>query len=195
VASYNLEADEYVILTSVSVYKNEGGMFTGLPTGELMLTNKAIVFSRKGLTGKVKDYERFPLSTVKVFEDRAQARLGVSSSNAPTLDVYFTNGQASFVFRSKSEVIKWVNEINMLLTGNNAISADTANSVLAIPGAEAIASAVAGTIDVFKNAFDRSRRESAEPVSVKCPSCSGVVHGRRGDSVPCPYCGSYIVLG
>ena len=70
-ADYSLGVDEYVVLKSTNVYKSEGGFFDHVGNDELMLTNKAIVLLKKGFTGKIKNFEAFPLATVKVFNNQA----------------------------------------------------------------------------------------------------------------------------
>lgn len=193
-AGYSLASDERMIIKSDYVYKDEGGIFDHVGNYELMLTNKAIVLSKKGFSGKVKEFEVFPTRMIKVIDGQVQAHMSTVNTYVPTLDVYFVNSQASFVFQKKSEVVKWVDAINQLLTGRSSYVADTTNAAMAIPGAEAIAATVAGTVDVFKNAFGRSKKERARMVSTRCPSCSGSVQGRQGETVACPYCGVYIML-
>ena len=193
-ADYSLGVDEYVVLKSTNVYKSEGGFFDHVGNDELMLTNKAIVLLKKGFTGKTKNFESFPLATVKVFNNQAQANFGKVNDFYPALEVFFLNGQATFVFQHKSEVLKWISAINKLLTGNDTVPSNASNTIMAIPGAETVAAAVAGTVDVFKNAFGKRKQEAAKTVSAKCPSCAGSVQGREGSIATCPYCGTHINL-
>ena len=40
----------------------------------------------------------------------------------------------------------------------------------------------------------RKRNEAAADVSMRRPSCNASLKGRPGDTVPCPYCSSYVTL-
>jgi hypothetical protein len=169
---------------------SHGGMMAGY-TDELILTNLNLVLIEKGVFGKVKSTQTFPVNQIKVFNGQAQAILGKQSSGAPKLDVYFLNGQENFGFESKRDVIKWIKNINALVSGNE-IDIDSTPST-AIPGAEMVAETLKGTVDAFKGTFgikSRKDKNTSENVVAKCNSCGATISGKTGQVVNCPYCGT-----
>ena len=98
------------------------------------------------------------------------------------LQIYFVNGQVAFKFQSsgKKEIMKYVKEINKVLTGNES-SRNSAGNQFAIPGAELVAETLKDTIDVFKGTLGiKSKSKVAgEPVKVtkKCIGCMAPLTG------------------
>ena len=151
---------------------------------ELILTNQSIILKRRNLFGKVTEIKRFPLSDITVSNNQAQVRLGKKDIVTPTLDIYFTTGRESFRFTWEDDVKEWANEINRLVTGQQDIYEikDWAEDM------EHIASAIDGSIRKVKRAFGI---KETEVVSCKCPACGASISGILGETVQCPYCGSY----
>ena len=103
---------------------------------------------------------------------------------------YFVNGQETFGFDKKSEVLKWIDNINRLLTGEPG-DIDLKERQ-AIPGTEFVAATVKDTIDTFKGVFGiksgNTNTASIEKATIKCISCGAPVSGNAGSSVRCKYC-------
>lgn len=185
----SLQQNESIILQNDSVLHG-GGMASY--TDELYLTNLNIIYVSKGIFGKVKGIQKFPLNQVKVVNGQAQAILGKSSDNgSPELQIYFSNGQEAFQFQSggKKEILKWVNNISQILTGT-ASQAENAKNIMAIPGSEKIFGTVKDTIGAFKDTFGIKGKENQPPENVtsKCIGCRAPLSGVKGTTVRCKYC-------
>ncbi len=187
-AKYNLQTNESVIMKQDGIL--HGGVMAGY-TDELILTNLHLVLISKGVFGNTKGIQTFPLNQIKVFDGQAQALLDRTGGGNPQLDVYFLNGEESFKFQSKKEVLKWIANINKLVTGNEA-NANNSSS-MAIPGAAYVAETLKGTMDTFKQTFgikSKNTNETDVKVVIKCNSCGASVSGKKGQTVRCQYCDS-----
>lgn len=187
-ANYNLQHNESLIMKHDRVI--HGGVMANF-TDELILTNLNLVLVSKGLFGKVKGILTIPLNQIKIFNNQAQVLLGKTSGGHPQLDVYYTNGQESFGFESKKEALKWIDNINKLITGKEA-EINTSRS-MAIPGSEYIAETLRGTVDTFKGALGikpKNNNEVPAMVAKKCNFCGAPVSGTKGQIVRCQYCDS-----
>lgn len=197
-AGYAFKEDEYVVLKAQEV-RLEGGKGFSIPRGsELMLTNQNIVLARKGLTGKVKGYDVWPLSSIRIVNGRPQCRLDTSDFMDAKLELLLRDGLVTFLFDSleaKKEIRAWINAIYRILLGcdapKDALGMGKFESFM---NEENIADAVGRVFGTFENAFRRKRAEAASDVAGKCPSCNGAVKGKPGETVTCPYCGSYVTL-
>lgn len=97
-AQYAFGTDEYVVLNAQQVHIDTKKSF-GIPRdSELMLTNRNIVFPIKGLTGKVKDYQVFPLSDIRIVDGKPQCRLDSSQFMEEKLEISTSTGIVRFVF-------------------------------------------------------------------------------------------------
>ena len=164
----------------------EIGWGSGISRGknDLILTDKALVLQRKNLFGKDTEALRFPLSDIAISNGQAQVRLGKKDSVTPVLDVYFRSGMESFCFRWEDEVKEWANEINTLLTGQPPIyRLNTWVEEMA-----GMAATLTGTVRDVKKALGI---RSDVTVSAACPSCGASISGTEGETVCCPYCGSF----
>lgn len=189
-SEYQLRPDESLVMKSDRVLY--GGVMSGY-TNELVLTNKNIVLIKKGIMGKAKGIQHFPLNQVKVFDGKAQAISSKQQNGYPQLEVYLINSQEKFGFESKREVEKWVTSINQLLTVGSVSTNDAAK--YAIPGTEVLADTLKGTVDTFKNAFGvrsskkaNSSVDSHGSIAGKCTSCGAPISGIKGQLVTCQYC-------
>lgn len=196
-AGYQLDPDERVILRAQDVkIDNDSSLFPR--ESELMLTNKSIVYTRKGLLGKVKGYDTWPLASIRMLDGVPQCRLDSSEFMEHKLEVSFRDGLVSFVFGSleaKKEVRSWVNEINVILTGSEASEEHLRSTgVGAFTDGDAIAETVGSIFGAFEGALSRKRAESAPVVACRCPSCNASVKGRRGTTVTCPYCDTHVTI-
>lgn len=196
--NYNLEPNEIILIQSTGVLCESGKLMTAY-TDELILTNISIIHVSKGMFGNTKGVKKYPLSQVKIVNDEAQAILGKSSNGTPDLQIYFVNGQLAFQFQSsgKKEIIKFVNGISEVLTGNKSLRSSVANP-FAIPGAEVVAETLKDTINVLKGSFgikpkDRAANKSVK-VTKKCIGCMAPLTGTKGQSIRCRYCDTDQIL-
>lgn len=183
---YNLQPNESMIMSYDRV--SHGGSMAGY-TDELLLTNLNIVFLDKGMFGKVKNIQVFPLNHIKVFNGQAQVLLGRRNGLYVQIDIYFLNGQESFGFERKKEALKWIANINKLVTGSEG-EIDTSTSGELV-GVENIAGALKETMDAFKGVFSdksKSRIEVASRAVAKCTSCGAPISGNKGEVASCQYC-------
>ena len=196
---YEFGQDETVVLRTREVrVEGDAPRFRPTATGELMLTNKNIVFPRKSMFGKVKSYRVWPLSGIRVVDGVPQCRLDSSEFMAHKLEISFQDELVSFAFESleaKREVRSWVNQISVLLVGREASEENLrATGVGAFTDVDSVAETFGTVLGSFGNAFARRRAKEAPVVSARCPSCNASVKGRRGSTVTCPYCESHITI-
>lgn len=196
-AGYRFDSDEKVVLRAQDVkIDNDSSLF---PRGsELILTNKNIVYPRKGLLGKVKGYDTWPLTSIRMLDGVPQCRLDSSEFMAYKLEVSFRDELVSFVFGSleaKKEVRSWVNEINVILTGSEATEESLRSTGAgAFTDGDAVAETFGNILGAFEGALSRRRAESEPVVACRCPSCNASVKGRRGTTVTCPYCDTHVTI-
>ena len=181
----NLGPDEAVILKT----ENIGYGTLSALKDELILTNKAVIYVKRGLLGNAKNITRFPLNEIKVYNDQAQAMCSRAQNGYPRLEIYFTDSKQNFLFYKKSDVIKWVDKINELVTGKKTTTSET-NARMALPGSEFIAKTLKGTLDVYKDTFGFTKK--IQQRSCKCPGCGSSLTGSKGETTQCPYCGTYV---
>lgn len=180
--NYNLQPNESIIMKQDPII--HGGLMANF-TDELILTNLQIVLVSKGMFGNLKGIQTFPLNQIKVFNGQAQVLLGKTRGGYPQIDVYLLNGQESFGFKNKREAVKWIANINKLITGNE-VKVDASPS-MAIPGAEYVAETLKGTVDTFKGALGIKSKMPTK-VAKKCSSCGAPISGTKGQIVRCQYC-------
>ncbi|QBO35759.1 hypothetical protein EQG49_04415 [Periweissella cryptocerci] len=86
-------------------------------SGELVLTNRNLVWVNVGMFGSVKGIDTFNLRDIKVFDDKVQIKLsGIDDSH---LDIYFKNHVETFSFIDRKEATNWANEINHVITDSD----------------------------------------------------------------------------
>lgn len=156
----------------------------------LILTNINIIYINKGLFGKVKGINKYPLNQIKIVDGQAQVIIGNGNiGTVPQLQIFFKQGQEAFEFQSgKKEILKWVNEISVLLTG---VPSPSSNKVgMFIPGSEELANTMKNTVGVFKDVLGakKSINSASENVTTKCIGCMAPITGRKGETVKCKYC-------
>ncbi|MCR4739423.1 MAG: hypothetical protein K5886_04075 [Lachnospiraceae bacterium] len=181
-----LGPDESVIIKTEHI--KYGGMMANFQD-TLYLTNHNVIVEKKNVFGGTKEIIYFPIRDIKVYNNQAQAQIGKDRNGYNTLDIYFINGQESFSFTWKKDIIPWIRKINELLTGDKVTTA-VVNDRLSIPGSETVARAIKGTIDTYKEAFGIKPKKPRK-VSIRCSGCNASVNGEEGTSGICPYCGTY----
>lgn len=193
-AKYNLQQGEAVLLPSDVPVQRGNGILAAY-TDELVLTNQHLIWVNKGVLGKVKHIEYFPLAMVKVFNDQAQVLASKSRNGMPQLEVYFQDREEVFKFQTggKREIQKWIEAINQAVTGKGEEVRRSASK--AIPGTGAVAETLRDTFSQFRTSFGSGvsgARTQAQSVraSSKCPGCGASISGVSGQVAKCLYCDS-----
>lgn len=198
VAGYQFGPNERVVLRAQDV-KIDGDSSFFSSESELMLTSENIVYPVKGMFGKVKGYETWPLSSIRIVDGVPQCRLDTSEFMEDKLEISFKDELVTFVFgslESKKEVRSWINEISLLLVGNEATEDNLrATGIGAFTDTDSIAETVGSIFGAFNNALSRKRAQAAPEVAARCPSCDASLKGKRGTTVTCTYCGSHVTIG
>ena len=192
VEDYRMGDDEYVVCVAHEVHLDERKAFSMPKEGELTLTNENIVYVVRGMLGKTKRQEVYPLSGIRLHEGLPLVRLDTSEFMTDKLEITFESGVVRFVFggvESRHEVRTWVTEISRLIAGDEA--------------ADEVAHAAHKTMgERFDDAFDRlmgvaenAMEREIDPVrAVRCPSCNASLEGHVGETITCPYCGAHITV-
>lgn len=183
---YELLPNEYIILKSSRI--SDGGFMSSY-NDELILTNFNIVFIDHGSLGGIKDIIMTPIKSVKVYEDRAQAFFANNpKTNCAQLQVYLQDGRElsyDFYIDGRKDVVRWVNEINKLVTG------DESNIVYDEKKERGAINTVAG---VFKTAMGMEpqlaerNRTNVKRSTQTCVGCGAPVTGAVGRITRCEYC-------
>ena len=198
-AGYAFAPDEKVVLRAQEVSKENSGFLSSMKESELMLTNHNIVYQRKGVFGKVKGYDVYPLSNIRMVDGVPQCRLDSSEFMEHKLEVSFADEMVTFTFGSleaKREVRAWINQINLLLTGNEAPEENLrASGVGAFLEGSAVAESFGNILGAFDSAFEKAKAKAAPVVASRCPSCNASVKGKLGTTITCPYCDSHVTIG
>ena len=160
--------------------------------GDFVLTNKKIVFIQKGIFGGIKKIDEYFLRNLKIYNGEVQAKIGKDRRNHyPTLDLFFIDGtRLAFCFEtfSKTDSQKCISEINKVLIGN-----DSNTNFHAIPGTKFIADTLKDTADTIMSSLGISTQKS-KVITIKCPSCSAKLIGKKGTKVKCSYCDTETIM-
>lgn len=184
-----LGLDEVVILKNESVAY--GGSISSY-TNTLILTNKRIIYIKKGLFGRDKEIKYYPLTNIKIYKEKAQAIIGKTKDSKHTLDIFFISSMESFGFEFKKDIITWIKKINELTTGKMIETDEIEGANTVIPGIAEFARTVKATVDIYKDAFGIKKKD--EYVSCSCKKCGATNSGIKGKSAKCPYCGNYVTF-
>ena len=116
VRTFELEPDERIQLKETSVGRGDWGP----GNGELVLTDRALIYVDRGLFGGYKGYTRFRL------EEITQVLAGKSPNGSHQLEIYHTEGQDNFVFGSagKRRSAQWKKAIDEQLSRLGRMVAD-----------------------------------------------------------------------
>lgn len=183
---YGLGADEVILVECENVISDGKKIFK--TPGNLVLTNKHILFATLNMFGKVKDVERHPLSDIKVYDGTVQAKLDAKFGENPALNIFYKNGQAGYTMIDKSKAIEFVKQLNKTVTGND-IEIETGISA----GAAMLGEALRSTTAAFKNAFGIKEPEPEKTI-VSCTGCGATITGVKGSLVKCEFCGCSVKL-
>ncbi len=182
---FTLQPGEEVIKRSDEVGIGKEGMFNG--TGNsLILTNQSLVLITRGMFHKVKDVQRFPLSDIVVSNGQPQVKMGKMDLVTKTLDVYFQSGEMRFRFNFDDEIKDWIAEITEVITGQKVERKSEDEEFFG--EIAAMADSVSHAVGSLKKAFGI---KSKEMLSGTCSGCGASLTGHEGETVQCPYCGTY----
>lgn len=208
-ASYNLQQGETLLDSLEGIRMDtEGSVFD--QSGDLLLTDRRLMWVEKGLFGKVKSQQSFPLSAIAVSQGRARVLLKRDSGGSYDLEVFLTGRKLSFSTDEDElgSTIGFANELNHVVT-------NSANDIYRMKKAGLIQEGV----NMFKESLglDPDLIEELtvyEPVSVPVPApaqsagssavstpavpgktsgtcrfCGAPLKATPGKTVRCPYCG------
>lgn len=186
---FTLEADEGIVLRGQNVAYNAITPFVH----EIVLTNKNLIVLVKGFFGGVKNVVYIPLNQVKVINGKPQAMLGKHKNGTTRVELYMTSGDIihfSFNTLTRMEATKWVNTICKLLVDEEENGYNPAD--YAIPGVEAVAESIKGTVDTVRNIFNKKTTQEMNALrrGVFCQNCGANYEGISGRTGKCPYCGT-----
>ena len=189
--NYNLLSNEAVIMKNENAFHPIGRKNGNV--GELVLTNLNIIYIKKGVFGGTKEVLKFPLNQIKIIDEKPQVMLGQNTYGAYQIEIYFQNSQENFYFNSfgNKEMIKWIDKICEILTGESAKLDSSERSY--IPGVYEIADTVKNTIGTFKDAFGIKQKEK-EKVNSICVSCGAPLFGEKDTVIKCKFCGTKQLL-
>ena len=115
---FDLEPGEQILRKTTHVQRGRWSTHTG----DLVLTDRALVYVDRGLLGNFKGYTRFGLDEV------TQVLSGEAPGGSPQLEVYHADGEDEFGFQSngKREVREWKKAIDKQLAryGRHVVADD-----------------------------------------------------------------------
>lgn len=173
----NLKPNEVIILHHENISRGDKSRYKD----ELVLTNLCLVHVEKGMFNKIKNINVFPVNTIKVYNNKAQAFANRRNNGYNYLDIYFINGQESFGFSNKSDIQKYVKEINKLLVAPEEKKTINTNELKT-------------TIIDTATSIIGALKVKPKQISTKCPSCGATIAGEKGKNICCDYCGMYHTL-
>lgn len=202
--NYHLYSDETVLveiqgaLREINSFKTE--------TGNLVLTNRDIIWATKNFFGKLANFQRFPITDLKVFNGEVQIKavnrhkltFNRETKEYCNAQFFFTNTQMEFGQVEYYQVRDILRYVTPILTHQEYYEPEESlpkKSFAAIPGAQFVARTLKGTVDTFKETFSEGKTvQSQETVSRFCSQCGASVQGIKGRTVYCQYCGTAITL-
>ena len=177
--------DEVVVTRNDDVIYGNKTLFGNGSKGSLILTSKRLVLLKKGMLGKIKDVSSFALSDIIISNGQPQVQAQKRPFN-PSMDVYFRNGEEHFRFTWPDEAAEFAAAVITTITGQE---------VKAVSSDERFMEGAVAAMEKINHLANRIRRtfglESTETMSATCPGCGASLTGTDGETVKCPYCGSY----
>ena len=175
--NYDLGVNEVIIMEFQRATLKTDKIFSA-PTGNLVLTNLGINFYELGLTNKIKNTRKYPLSSIKTYNKVVQ----IKYEEVGLLTIYLQTETITFrVQQTKKECINFINEVNKLVFGENAETITYKS-----PTMQAVS-------DIFSQVKDslgiKGTIFAKEKVVKKCEGCGCQYEGEKDTVVNCPYCG------
>ena len=160
----------------------------GPENGELILTNTALIYIKKNLFGKQKEVIRLPFADIRTIDGRPQIQASNPDNFTPLMDVYIQGEIVSFKFVFDQYAEEWAADVTGQITG---IPVEKKGDFDWVGDLVGMADSVSEGIHKMKSALGI---RSTEQVSGKCTGCGASISGIRGESIQCPYCGTYTTL-
>lgn len=178
--TYQLGTDEVVLAESEHVTEDSSSLKA--ETGNIAITNKHFIWAPKNFFDKFKRFEKYPITSIKVYNGKPQVILDGDRNGRTILKVYFKDRDLRFRL-DKKKAREIVEAVGCALTGDNmGFRGSTVSAV------ENVARKLRGSIDVFKTAWGESKL--SEQVSASCKNCGAQLVGSKNRIVKCPYCDS-----
>ncbi len=176
-SNYSLAPNEGIILQCDGVNHDH-------KCSELVLTNQNLICveTNSGLFKKTTyNVIKFPIRQIKVVNGQVQA----FASKDGNLQIFFFNGEEIFLLpnqkplkgflQGKSTADEWVEQINLVLTGN-PVSDSSDDSLLG------------GIKKTLGSVGINFKAKSPDKLTAKCIGCMAPISGLRGQTVRCKYC-------
>lgn len=182
---FKLNPEEAVILRIGKVGYGGGLLPSMFNSNELILTNQNLILLKKNMFGQTEETKYFPLKDIKMANGTPQVRKSNPEHMVHALDVYFNNGVESFRFEWEKDIDEWVNNIIATVTG---VPVKKKSEYEEMAEFVAFAESMTEPIEKIQSVFGI---KSDRKVSCKCPSCGATLTGTKGDTIKCPYCGTF----
>ena len=183
---FKLGPEEAVVLRVGKIgYGGGPSILSMFNNNELILTTKNLILLKKNMFGQTEETKYFPLTDIKMVDGKPQVRKSNPEHMVYALDVYFNSGMESFSFEWENEIDEWVENIVSVVTG---VPVHKKSDMEMLQEAVAFAESVAEPIEKIQGLFGI---KSDRPVSCKCPSCGAALNGIKGETIKCPYCGTF----
>ena len=183
VTNLNLQPNEGIIIQYDGVWHNN-------TRSELFLTNLNLICveDRSGLFKTKYNVIKYPVNQIKVVNGQAQASV-IRDGDKWVLQILFKNGEEQFSFnfdffeksKKKAEADKWVEQINILLTGASAQN-------IIEP------SIIGGLKNILKAVGIKTTEKEIEKATKKCMGCMAPISGIKGQTIFCRYCDTKQIL-
>lgn len=214
-ASYKLQQGEtlYASLESIRM-DTEDALFP--ETGDLVLTDRRLVWVEKGIFGKVKSERGFSLSDITVSHGRARVDLKRDPGGSYALDVFLPGRKLSFSTSEKDlrSAVSFANELNHVVTGTLADIYRMKKTGLIQDGVNMFKESLGLDPDLIEElsvyepvpvpgpgapARSEDGRQGGgtapRKASGKCGFCGAPLKAAVGKTVRCPYCGGEQMWG
>lgn len=213
---YRLGSDEVVLVEPFEVSLKDKKN-NGFVNGKLMLTNKYIVWAQNSEKKPFRAEKNFPIikynvKDIKIYNGIPQVKILNEHGpiNQYSLIIYLKNDTLSFIYidifenvnmtnnqkivNDLNNVQKFVNEINMLLTGNSVSFKEQPVNPHFLKGSEKVAYKVGNAMNIFKRTLDGPQSKVHENtykqiITANCLGCGSQLTGIKGNFVICQYCG------
>ncbi|MCR4841068.1 MAG: hypothetical protein K5848_05950 [Lachnospiraceae bacterium] len=172
--SYNLDEDEIVLM-------QEEHASWGSKNVRLLLTNKSIIQVTKGMFGKDKFVNKYPLMDLRVFNGKPNVRVGKLGLGQSQLELYFQKHEKFYRLRGVFTEKKWADAIEKAYAELNPGSSSTTEKTSKLP------------FKLPKIGFSTKKELASNGDGVrvlKCRNCGADLPPTTEKEVTCEYCGS-----
>ncbi len=176
---YNLQFDEAVLVECEDVSLDDGKLLA--VKGNLILTNQNVIWAAKTMFGRIKEIQKYLISSVKVYDNKAQVKIEEKIGEPTRLTIHFQYQSIKFIVNEKVKEREFANSLNKIVVGTNTDIIPKH----AIPGVAFIGETLKGTVIAFKNAIGIQKNTSQS-----CNTCGASISGIKGQIIKCPYCNS-----